>query len=124
MNVIDSSLWLDYFAGTLQNDFLAHTIENTANQYVPSVCIYEVFKKILVLKGESTAISYVLVMQNAVVINLTPQIAILAAKLGKELGLPMADSIIYATAKTMDATVYTQDKHFENLDGVRYFAKP
>jgi len=63
-------------------------------------------------------------MQNAVVVNITPQIAILAAKLGKEFGLPMADSIIYATAKVKDAVIYTKDRHFENLDGVHYFEKP
>jgi len=124
MNVIDSSLWLEYFAGTLQNDFLVKAIENTANQYVPSICIYEVFKKILVQKGESTALSYVSEMQKAVVIGVTPQIAIRAAKFGRDLRLPMADSIIYATAKTMDAKVYTKDKHFANLDGAHYFANP
>jgi len=123
MNIIDSSLWLEYFAGTLENDAILAMIEAPASQCVPTICIYEVFKRILVQKDESAALSAVSFMQNAVVIGVTPQIAIQAAKLGKELGLPMADSIIYATAKIKGAEIYTKDKHFENLDGAHYFAK-
>ena len=124
MNIIDSSLWLEYFAGTLKNGAIVNMIEDPANQYVPGICIYEVFKRIYTQRDESSAMSSVMFMQNAIVIGVTPQIAVLAAKLGSKFGLPMADSIIYATAKTMDAIVYTKDKHFENLDGARYFANP
>jgi len=124
MNIIDSSLWLEYFAGTLENDAIINMIENPAGQYVPSICIYEVFKKILVQKDETAARLSVSFMQNAIVVNVTSQIAVLAAKLGKELGLPMADSIIYATAKIKEAEVYTKDRHFENLEGAHYFINP
>ena len=124
MNIIDSSLWFEYFYATLKDKRLIDVIEDSANQRVPSICLYEVFKKILTDKDESAALSAVSFMQNAVVINVTPQIAILAARLGKELRLPMADSIIYATAKSYNADIYTQDKHFQGLGGVHYFAKP
>ena len=124
MNIIDSSLWLEYFAGTLENDTVLNMIEDPASQYVPSICVYEVFKKILIQKDEAAARLSVSFMQKAVVVSVTSQIAILAAKLSKELGLPMADSIIYATAKRKNATIYTKGKHFETLDGVHYFAKP
>jgi len=124
VNIIDSSLWFEYFYATLKDKRLIDVIEDSANQRVPSICLYEVFKKILTDKDESAALSAVSFMQNAVVINVTPQIAILAARLGKELRLPMADSIIYATAKSYNADIYTQDKHFQGLGGVHYFAKP
>jgi len=38
-------------------------------------------------------------------------------------GLPMADSLIYATAQAHHALLWTQDQHFEGLPGVRYFSK-
>ena len=62
-------------------------------------------------------------MQNAAVIGINPQLAVLAAQLGKQYTLPLADSIIYATVISWDAELYTQDKHFENLDHVHYFSK-
>jgi len=123
VNIIDSSLWLEYFSGTLKNKFIVDIIEDSSNQYVPSICIYEVYKRMLIDKDEIVALSSTEFMQNAVVVSITPKIAILAAKLGKEYGLPMADSIIYATAKIYDAEIYTQDKHFKNLERVFYFSK-
>jgi len=123
MNIIDSSLWLEYFSGTLKNKLIVDIIEDSAKQYVPSICIYEVYKRMLIDKDEVVALSSTEFMQNAMVVSITPKIAILAAKLGKKHKLPMADSIIYATAKIYDAEVYTQDKHFENLEQVFYFGK-
>ena len=123
MNVVDSSLWLDYFDEFVLDRHVVGIIEDSENQYVPSICIYEVFKKMLADKGESIAQSYVAKMQMAPVVNLSPDIALVAAKLSRECKLPMADSIIYATAKMSKSEFYTQDRHFAGLDGVRYFAK-
>ena len=123
MNIIDSSLWLEYFSGKLKNEAVVDIIEDSAIQYVPSICIYEVFKRILIDKDEAAALSSAAFMQNSAVVNIDPKIAILAAKLGKEHKLPLADSIIYAVAKIYGADIYTQDKHFENLEQVHYFAK-
>ncbi|MDR3001539.1 MAG: type II toxin-antitoxin system VapC family toxin [Fibromonadaceae bacterium] len=123
MNIVDSSLWLEYFSGTLKNNFIVDIIEGHSNQFVPSICIYEVYKRMLIDKDESVALSSTSFMQKATVISLTPKIAKLAAKLGKEHGLPMADSIIFATAKMYNAEIYTQDKHFEFLEQVHYFEK-
>jgi predicted nucleic acid-binding protein len=123
MNIIDSSLWLEYFSGTLRNNFIVDIIEEAENQYIPSICLYEVYKRMLIDKDENSALSSTLFMQNAAVIGLNPQLAILAAKLGKQHKLPMADSIIYATAVMYGAEIYTQDKHFENLEQVHCFSK-
>lgn len=123
MNIIDSSLWLEYFSGTLKNSLIVDMIEDSASQYVPSICIYEVYKRMLIDKDEIVALSSTSFMQKAVVVSITPEIAILAAKLGKEHKLPMADSIIYATAKIYNAEIYTQDKHFENLERVFYVTR-
>jgi len=79
--------------------------------------------KFLSIGNSERANTAVTIMQNADVIGINPQLAILAAQLGKQHKLPMADSIIYATAVLYDAELYSQDKHFENLDRVHYFSK-
>ena len=123
INVIDSTLWLEYFNGTLEEDSVISIIENPSKQFVPSICVYEVYKKMLVDKDEESAKSSTSFMKRSAVISLNPRIAEFAAKLGKQHKLPMADSIIYATTKIYKAELYTQDKHFENLENVHYFQK-
>ena len=123
MNIVDSSLWIEYF---LENDIdqsIIETIKDSDNLYVPVISLYEVYKKFLSIGDSEKADIAIDIMQNAVVIGLNPQIAVLAAQLGTQHKLPMADSIIYATAVLYDTDIYTQDKHFENLDRVHYFAK-
>jgi len=122
MNIVDSSLWIEYF---LDNDIdisIINAVENSDTLFVPSICLYEVHKKFLSLNEVEKANLAVDIMQNAIVIGLNPKIAVLASTLGKELKLPLADSVIYATAKVCNAEIYTQDKHFKNLDRVHYFA--
>jgi predicted nucleic acid-binding protein len=123
MNIVDSSLWVEYF---LENDIdqsIIDTIKDTGNLYIPVISLYEVYKKFLSIGDNEKANISVAIMQNAVVIGINPQLAVQAAQLGKQYKLPMADSIIYATAVSYDAELYTQDKHFENLDRVHYFSK-
>jgi PIN domain nuclease of toxin-antitoxin system len=123
MNIVDSSLWVEYF---LENDIdrsIIDAIKDADNLYIPVISLYEVYKKFLSIGDSEKANIAVAIMQNAVVIGINPPLAILAAQLGKQHKLPMADSIIYATAVSCDAELYTQDKHFENLDRVHYFSK-
>jgi PIN domain nuclease of toxin-antitoxin system len=123
MNIVDSSLWVEYF---LENDIdpsIINTIKDTDNLYIPIISLYEVYKKFLSIGSSEKANIAVDIMQNASVIGINPQLAVLSAQLGKQHKLPMADSIIYATAVLCDAELYTQDKHFENLERVHYFSK-
>jgi predicted nucleic acid-binding protein len=123
MNIVDSSLWVEYF---LENDIdqsIIDAIKDSGNLYIPVISLYEVYKKFLSIGDSEKANTAVAIMQNATVIGINPQLAVLAAQLGKQQKLPMADSIIYATAILFDAELYTQDKHFENLDRVHYFSK-
>ena len=62
-------------------------------------------------------------MQQAKVIDITNSILILAAKLSIKFKMPMADSIIYRTARVYNAIVWTQDSHFKDLEYVKYFKK-
>ena len=123
MNIVDSSGWLEYFAEGSNADFFAPAIEDTANLLVPVICIYEVFKKVLQQKGENQAQIHVGDMKHGKVIEMDESLALSAARLSAELKLPMADSLILATARAHNAILWTQDEHFKDLEGVKYVEK-
>ena len=117
--VLDSSCWLEYFSNSAHAKRYAEVIENTAALIVPIITIYEVYKVALREFGTAHANQAVALMREGDVIDVNLNIALHAAAIG----LPMADSLIYATAQMRGATLWTQDKHFESLPGVKYFAK-
>ena len=123
MNIIDSSLWLEYFADTEAGKVISETIENTSELLVPTITIYEVFKKLLFERNEDDALFAIAHMRQGKIIGLTDELSLFAAKLGKDLKLPMADSIIYATNVNYNCILWTQDKHFMGLESVNYFEK-
>ncbi len=123
MNVVDSSGWLEYFAKASNAAFFRPAIHDTEHLLIPTVCIYEVYKRILAQAGEEEALAALAWMASGQVVDLTQQIALLAADLSLEYHLAMADSIILATARTYNATLWTQDAHFAGLEGVKYVAK-
>lgn len=123
MHVVDTSGWLEYFADSPQAPHFAAAIEDTAHLLVPAIVVYEVFKKISQAFDESRALLAIGQMKQGRVVDVNESIAIYAAKLSLEKKLPMADALIYATALLHDATVYTQDAHFEGLAQVRFFGK-
>jgi len=123
MNVVDSSGWLEYFAEGPNADFFAPSIEDVSKLVVPSVSIYKVFKRTLQQRGEEAALKAIAVMAQGQVVDLDLPLALSAARLSADLRLPMADSIILATARAHTATVWTQDEHFESIEGVQYIEK-
>ena len=122
MNVVDSCGWLEYFAAGPNADFFAPALEAPAELIVPTISVYEVFKRVLQQRGESDALQTVALMQQGTVVDLTPPVALEAARTSVALGLPMADSIMLATARSFEAALWTQDSDFKGLDGVRYVA--
>lgn len=123
MNIIDSSGWLEYFADGPNASFFSHPLQKTADLIVPTITVYEVFKVVLRQCNESDALQSIALMQQGSVADLTSNISILAAKLSIDQHLPMADSIILATAQTYKATIWTQDSDFKGIGGVRYIEK-
>jgi predicted nucleic acid-binding protein len=123
MNVVDSPAWLEYFADGPNADFFAPAIENVSELIIPSISIYEVFKRVLQQRAESDALQAVAVMQQGQVVDLDTATALYAAKLSMELRLPMADSVMFATARMHNATLWTQDADFKDLEGVQYVEK-
>jgi predicted nucleic acid-binding protein len=123
MNVVDSSGWLEYFTDGPNADFFAPAVENTADLVVPTVSLYEVFKRVLQQRDEGEALQAVAVMQQGRVVDLDAAITLSAAKLSVDLKLPMAGSVLLATARMHDATLWTQDADFLNIEGVEYVEK-
>jgi predicted nucleic acid-binding protein len=124
MNVVDSSGWLEYFADGPNADFFAPAIEKAGDLIIPTLSLYEVFKRVLQQKGEGEALQAIAVMHQGVVVDLDATLALNAAKASVELGLPMADSVMLATARKYGATLWTQDADFEHIEGVKYIQKP
>ncbi|HEC28238.1 MAG TPA: type II toxin-antitoxin system VapC family toxin [Gammaproteobacteria bacterium] len=123
MNVIDSSAWLSYFAGDANAKIFSRPIEDIEKLIVPSITITEVFKCIIRQRGEDMALEAIAHMEQGQVIALDGSLAIDAAQYGIEYKLPLADSIIYATAKKFDALIWTQDIDFKPLEGIKYYSK-
>ena len=123
MNLVDSSGWLEYFADETNAGFFAPAIEDAEHLIVPTISLYEVFKRVLQQRGEGPALQAVAMMEQGQVIDLNSAIALLGAKLSHELKQPMADSLILATARSHQATLWTQDDDFSAIGGVRYIAK-
>ena len=123
MNIVDSSGWLAYFADEPNAKHFLTPLSDSALLVVPTVMIYEVFKVILRESSENEALQAVVAMQKGTVVDLNVPLAIAASKLSLEHNLPMADSIILATAQECKAILWTQDSDFKNISNVKYFPK-
>jgi predicted nucleic acid-binding protein len=123
MNIVDSSGWLAYFADEPNAKHFLTPLDDTASLVVPTVTIYEVFKVVLRESSENQALQAAVAMRKGTVVDLTASLAIAASKLSLAHNLPMADSIILATAKEFGATIWTQDSDFKNIGDVKYFPR-
>lgn len=123
MNVVDSSAWLEYFADGPNAAYFASAVENTRELLVPAICIAEVFRRVDQQRGEDAAVQVVALMHQGHVVPLDSALAVAAGKIGNDRKLPLADSIVYATALAHAAVLWTQDSDFENMPGVRFRPK-
>jgi predicted nucleic acid-binding protein len=123
MNVVDSSGWLEYFINGENDFFFAPVIENADDVLVPTISLFEVFKRVLIEKNRDDALEAIALMKEGRIVDLDDSLALVAAELSHELKLPMADSIILATARAYDAILWTQDAHFKGMEGVKYIEK-
>jgi predicted nucleic acid-binding protein len=120
MNVVDSSAWLEYLAAGPNAAYFAAAIENTAELIVPTLILYEVFKRIVQQRSENEALQVIAVMQQGRIADLDPRTALSAARISIDHQLPMADSVILATARLNNALLWTQDSHFEGIPNAKY----
>jgi toxin FitB len=123
MNIVDSSGWLEFFSDGGNAEAFAEPLGDVEALLVPAICLYEVFKVVLRERGENEALQAVAVMEQGTVADLTADLALSAARISLESKLPMADSIIFATAERYAAMIWTQDEDFAGRPSVRYFPK-
>jgi predicted nucleic acid-binding protein len=123
MNLVDSCAWLEYFSQGPNADFFAPAVEDTERLIVPTICILEVFKVVLREVGEDAALQAIAAMNEGHIVELDVTLATNAAKIGVDLGLPLADSVIVATARANHAVIWTQDSHFAKIGDVKYVKK-
>jgi predicted nucleic acid-binding protein len=117
--VLDSSCWLEHFAGTERADLFAPALAAPAALVVPVLTVYEVVKKLARELGDEVASQALALMRQGELVEIDLGLALAATRHS----LPLADSLIYATALAHGAELWTQDAHFEGLPGVRYFEK-
>jgi predicted nucleic acid-binding protein len=123
MNVVDSSAWLEYFSDGPNAQAFAKPIEATRSLLVPSLSLFEVFKRVSQQRGEDDGLRAIAVMEQGTVVDLDRATALEAARLSIKHHLAMADSVMFAAAQRLRATLWTQDSDFNGLPGVKYFAK-
>ncbi|MCX6078802.1 MAG: type II toxin-antitoxin system VapC family toxin [Chloroflexi bacterium] len=123
MNVVDSCGWLEYFANAGNAGFFAPAIQDEAHLFVPTICLYEVFKRLSQQLGKEAALEGVSRLYRGHLLELNEAIALQAGQLSLDYHLPLADSVIYASAIACEATLWTQDEHFKDLPGVKYIEK-
>ncbi len=122
MNVVDSCGWIEYLLDGPNARFFSPAIEDTGNLIVPTICLLEAYKAARRVRGEAVALKAVSGMREGRVVDLDADIAVRAARIGLDMKLPLADSIILATARAHRAALFTQDAHFEEIEEVKYRA--
>jgi predicted nucleic acid-binding protein len=121
--VVDSSGWIEFFIGGPNAGPFAEAIDQSERLVVPTLSLFEVFRWVLREHGEGAALKATALMQRAEVIALSTEIALHGAQLSLELRLPMADSVMLASARAFDALLITQDADFQGLAGVLWLPK-
>jgi len=118
--IVDSSGWIEYLGDGLKAEAFARFFEKEEALLLPTIIVYEVFKKLLKERGTSLAEQFFAQARQLAdgTIVLDTDLAVQAATLSSETGLPMADAIIYATAHAAQAELITSDAHFSGLPGV------
>jgi predicted nucleic acid-binding protein len=123
LNVVDSSGWIEFLVEGPNAGFFESPLNDVEKLVVPSISVLEVYRYVLREEGRGKALSVAASMRQGRVVDLDEGLAIEAAELGTSLGLPLADSVIYASALASEAKLWTQDSHFEGLDHVEYKPK-
>ena len=123
LNLVDSCGWLEYVTGGSNADFFEAALLDTGHLIVPTLCLYEVGKRMLITQGEAAALEVLEMMQKSRVVQLAPVGYFAAAKTSVHHKLAMADALIWQTAQSLGATLYTQDGGLKAMQGVQFQSK-
>lgn len=119
--VVDSSAWIEFLADGPKAAQLSRFFEREEQLLVPTIVIYEVYKKLLREQGATSAERFFSQALRLATVQLDAEMAAVAAQTSLRHGLAMADAIVYAAARAHEAQLVTMDKHFRPLPGVSYF---
>jgi toxin FitB len=123
MNLVDSCGWLEYFGNGSNADFFAPVIEDTQRLLVPHLVVFEVCKRLRVLHGDAGEASGMPFLEKGQVVGTDLATVRQAARASFDYKLALADAIIWQTAQTHQAKLYTQDIDLQGLPGVVFKAK-
>jgi predicted nucleic acid-binding protein len=119
--LVDSSGWIEFLGdGPLAEKF-APFFEHEDRLIVPAIVLYEVYKKLLSVRGSRAADRFLSAALRARVVPVDERLALLAARISLDRRLAMADAMIYAAALIAGAHLVTSDKHFQGLPEATVF---
>lgn len=120
--VLDSSGWIELLSGSKRAE-LYRPVLRAKRLWVPAIVRYEVGRYALAHAGEKACDLALRALAKFEQIPIDDAVADAAALLAHRHKLSAADALVYAAARDLDAELWTQDKHFESLPGVRFFPK-
>ena len=123
MTLVDSVGWIDFLSDSSLASHYEKHLHPMSEVVVPTIVLYEVYKKFKRERGEEMASMVIVKMQMGLVVPLTERLAIHAADIALRHRLSMADAIVYATALQEKAKVVTSDKDLKDLPEVIYYSK-
>ena len=123
MIVLDSSAWLAYFSSEANRRVFEPVVDGAEVILVPTICLYEVYKVMLRELGEVSATEAAMFMRQGCLVPFHEPLAYSAAELSVQHRLRTAEALIYATARAFEAELWSQDRDFYGLPGVRFIAK-
>jgi predicted nucleic acid-binding protein len=113
--LVDSSGWIEFLGDGPLADRFAPYFESEERLVVPAIVLHEVYKKLLSIRGSTSADRFLSSASRARVISMDERLALLAARVSLDHRLAMADAMIYATALVTEAHLVTADAHFHGL---------
>lgn len=119
MVVVDSSGWIEFFTDGPKANAFARYLKELEQVVTPTVVVYEVYKKIKRERGEVLAKLCLAQIQKTQLVPIDEELAVLAADIGLEFSLPMADSFVLATARAYGAQLITGDSDFREVPGAQ-----
>lgn len=117
--LLDSSAWIEIFGQGRLAKACQNELESASQIVVPTLVLFEVYRKIAQQVSEDQALSAIAVLAQHTVADLTQEIALSAADLSLAHKLSMADSFILAHAQRTGATLITLDNDFASIPGTK-----
>ena len=110
-----------YYSGdTRVTQSTTSEIRRERNKAVSSIVVHEVYRLTLQKEGRQVAQLRVgLLEKDFEVIPVNHELAVVSAEIRQENEIPMADSIIAATASKLRAVCVTDDPHIQKVRGVK-----